>query len=925
MTTSGTAVRVMLTLALVAMGSWVKAQEPLPPPPDGNPLPPPAFALLLSGDVRVGACVPTGTPVSYPVPVLITPCLSNMAPVVCQPAPGTLFPVGLTTVECAVATDCGERSNVTFTVSVVLDTASPVLVCPADRVVYATTTNGVVVEYPAPEASDDADPAPAVTCAPAPGATLPVGLTRVECTVVDACGRTGSCAFQIEVRRAEMRLERTTVPDGAGGRLPAVVVTPAGFEGLDVATEVGGDWEPLGGAPLTEALGLAAAKFYRPPIVEGVKRAPQGEIAYVAVGLLAAYATPGLSPARALTDNQTDFGVKLLAGDEGGSGANRWSGVKNLPFTFHYFGRPCKNFRVSKNGLLTFSTNLANDTIGLGYFNFVQTNITNILISPLPLPPASFPVDDTIFCMAGRHVTQTPADDVYGYLHGTAPYRQVWVIFRHAKDFYGRTTTGIVLEETSNRILLMDMDTDVRNISTNRLLAGIQGKAGDLREVAQVPATPLVRLMGGDASLADNGCYLFRPYVLGQPVTGQAAPALMAATNLDLYLSEQFRARNIPGATVAVSRNGRLIFNKAYGWANVEKGEKMQPYHRACIGSVSKVLAAIGVEKLIDQGALPGLNAWPYASNRLGKTWFWAGVNQGVTNGLHSNFGATNFLANLTNTTLRHLLSHTAAFSNRNDDLGATTAYASGDYTQLTAQDQVQWFMATNPQLTNGVGLAVRYSNPTWKQVGVLIEEVAGQSFESWMLANVMNPAGIHHARLMRTYENQETWRDARRYTHTSGDPPWWFSRITGAFGPVTYGDAIYNNAADGAAGSWTATAADLVRLLAAVDHLPNRPDILATGRINEFDLPAFPMLGNDQGIGWDNVTSSVTEKNGNIGYGSSFLMRSRGPDRLTVAIVCNSGAGPDTVARGVYNAVAPLPAISPFYDLWGLQLNIND
>jgi hypothetical protein len=175
----------------------------------------------------------------------------------------------------------------------------------------------------------------------------------------------------------------------------------------------------------------------------------------------------------------------------------------------------------------------------------------------------------------------------------------------------------------------------------------------------------------------------------------------------------------------------------------------------------------------------------------------------------------------------------------------------------------------------------------------------------------------------MRTYEHEETWRDARRYHHYSTNSPWTTSRITGEWGPRPYDDAKYDNAADGAAGSWTATAADLVRVLAALDGLPNKPDLLATNRIAELESVAFPGFHATQGIGWDSATATRVEKNGNIGYGCSHLMRATTPDRLTVAVVANSGAGVTGLAQAIFSAVQPLPDVSPLYDLFPAQLMV--
>jgi hypothetical protein len=56
------------------------------------------------------------------------------------------------------------------------------------------------VTYDEPNASDAVDPHPAVTCAPASGATFAVGATTVTCTARDATGNESSASFKVTVR-----------------------------------------------------------------------------------------------------------------------------------------------------------------------------------------------------------------------------------------------------------------------------------------------------------------------------------------------------------------------------------------------------------------------------------------------------------------------------------------------------------------------------------------------------------------------------------------------------------------------------------------------------------------------------------------------------------------------------------------------------
>jgi len=893
--------------------------DPLSDEPAVAPLPPRIeFHLAVPAPLQVPSCDGAGVMVRYPAPFVVTDCLRSSA-VTCEPPAGHLFPLGRTLVNCTAITDCGQRATASFTVSVIQDGAPPKIECPADLVSYSTDGEGVLVDYALPGLSDDADASPRIECSPAPGSLFPIGSAKVTCVATDACGKVSSCSFAVDVKRAELLIRKSG--ERIRGRT-TVDVTSVGLEGLDYCDVLDREWHPAEGPQLRQLVDENPTRFYRPPILEGVLRQPLGEIAYVSVGPLKAYANPGIELKRLVEDDVAYGGQILMAGNIGGS-ANRWSDVCTLPFTFRFFGRPYKNFRVSKNGLLTFSTNIVTELEGLNYFNFsVAVDAMN---DRLPLWNAGFNVDNTIFCMAGRYLPQDANDRVTSFTYGQAPHRQVWVLYYHPKDLYGQTRTAIVLEEGSNRIYLMDMSVASTTNTFSRLLAGVQGSDGSTREVCQVPAAPWMGLVGTSKTMLDNGCYLFRPYVLGQQVSGLASPQLMAATNLDLLITERLRQVNLPGVTVAASRNGRMIFNKAYGFANVEKTVTMKPYHRACIGSVSKVLAAIGIEKLVEQGKIPSLDAWAYDPGLLGKSWFWAGVDEGVASGVHFLYGVPVTLNTISNITLRHLLSHTSGFGRNFDGPGAAKAYATdGSYSNLTAQQQIRWFMASKPLAFPGVALGWRYSNAAFAHLGVLIEEAADQPFEAWMQQTLLEPAGVLNMRLLRTWESQETWRDARRYYYYSTNLPWANNRFTGILGPIPYDNFRYDNAADGGAGSWTATAADLCRLMAALDGLPNRPEILGADSIAELESVPFPAVNMNQPHGWDPSPADRVAKGGAIGFGAAQVIRSKGPERLTVAVVCNSQVGAGGLANDVYDAVAAVPAVDASYDLFPVRANFQ-
>ena len=142
----------------------------------------------------------------------------------CSPASGSVFPLGITTVNCSVTDNGGLTATGSFTVTV-QDTTPPTLTLPSDQTVEATDQDGATVTYEV-SASDAQDGALAPSCSPASGSVFPLGITTVNCSVTDSGGLTATGSFTVTVqdttppccdgqRRRSLTSTRTTVPHGA--------------------------------------------------------------------------------------------------------------------------------------------------------------------------------------------------------------------------------------------------------------------------------------------------------------------------------------------------------------------------------------------------------------------------------------------------------------------------------------------------------------------------------------------------------------------------------------------------------------------------------------------------------------------------------------------------------------------------------------
>ncbi len=106
---------------------------------------------------------------------------------------------------------------------------------------------------------------------------------------------------------------------------------------------------------------------------------------------------------------------------------------------------------------------------------------------------------------------------------------------------------------------------------------------------------------------------------------------------VDEYIGAELRAQRIPGLSLAVITNGQVTLAKGYGLANVEHEVPVKPETIFQSGSLGKQFTATAVMMLVEEGKL-GLD------DRIAKYFI-------------------NAPRSWRNVTVRHLLTHTAGFT----------------------------------------------------------------------------------------------------------------------------------------------------------------------------------------------------------------------------------------------------------------------
>ena len=192
----------------------------------------------------------------------------------------------------------------------------------------------------------------------------------------------------------------------------------------------------------------------------------------------------------------------------------------------------------------------------------------------------------------------------------------------------------------------------------------------------------------------------------------------LTATDVETFLDGivplQLEHEDVAGATVAVVKDGKQLFTKGYGYADV-KNKKLvgaeETLFRA--GSVSKLFTWTAVMQLVEQGKLD-----------LGKD-----VNEYLDFKIPEAFGQP--------ISLKNILTHTAGFEEQLKDFFATDKRDPdlGDYLKTHI-----------PKRIFAPGTTPAYSNYATMLAGYVVERVSGQPFNDYIQQNIFKPLGMTHS-----------------------------------------------------------------------------------------------------------------------------------------------------------------------------------
>ena len=271
------------------------------------------------------------------------------------------------------------------------------------------------------------------------------------------------------------------------------------------------------------------------------------------------------------------------------------------------------------------------------------------------------------------------------------------------------------------------------------------------------------------------------------------------------------------------------------------------------IASVSKILTAETVMKLVEQDLLP--------------------LDEPIVGRIADTFGLTVADERARNITIRQLLSHTSGISNF-----LKIFFDAGSYDQMGMLKE-----ALSVQLASEPGSTFKYGNVSYVLLGKAIELVTGLSYQDATKKLVLTPLGLDSFRLVGTYEFGPN--DA----------------LHAVSGSRTYMEQL------GPAGAWVATATDVAKLLDSLDPQSPSVHVISSESMALMKLPATPV---PVGPIWDYGFGLRLFVSGEWGHSGSIenvhAMAIHRPDGLSVSVLVN-GTKPketDDLIKAINEAV---------------------
>jgi CubicO group peptidase (beta-lactamase class C family) len=202
------------------------------------------------------------------------------------------------------------------------------------------------------------------------------------------------------------------------------------------------------------------------------------------------------------------------------------------------------------------------------------------------------------------------------------------------------------------------------------------------------------------------------------------APSPRELAGMEGVASAFMSAHSVPGLSVAVGRDGEVLYERAFGFADRDKNERLTPEHLFRIASVSKPITSVTLFRLMEDKRLT-LEDVVFGPQCI----------------LGHDFGKAPYKQWVEEIRIKHLLTHTGG-GWQND--GTDPMFRNPE---MNHQQLITWAIK-NVVLAYPPGDHYAYSNFGFCVLGRVIEKLTGVAYEQHVRAAILKRCGVTGMRI---------------------------------------------------------------------------------------------------------------------------------------------------------------------------------
>lgn len=364
--------------------------------------------------------------------------------------------------------------------------------------------------------------------------------------------------------------------------------------------------------------------------------------------------------------------------------------------------------------------------------------------------------------------------------------------------------------------------------------------------------------------------------------------------SFDRWMTSFLQDHSIPGGSLAIVKDGKVVYARGFGLADREKELPVQPDSLFRIASVSKPITAVAILQLVEQGKLKlddkVLDILKYEPH----------LEEGKS-----------FDERWKNVTIAQCLAHTGGWDRAvsYDPMFQAPRMAKSLKINLPILPEHIIRYQLGQPLDFAPGERYAYSNFGYSLLGRVIEKLSGKPYEEYVQQQVFKPLGITAPRMGKSLESEQAPGEVRYYDVNKLKE----LAVTGPGAgkekvPLSYG--AWRQETLDAHGGWIASSIDLAKFGAAFDLLGEGDDaktrggLLKAQTVRDMFAPHAVMSGpgpdgkggQDYGYGW--MLRKGPDGKPTCRHGGALACTAASlihfPHQVNVAVLFNLGQSPD-------------------------------